>query len=653
MGKYDDWAREAREASALAKTSAGTFETNTGRPPGVRDVRDPGSSAGLLTGLRAGLSQDAETRARIYAASRFPDDPSAQERYGIIGGDVVFTGDDRDIYREGTGFAGAGEAVGQHGLPMAGGTVGGLLANAPGAGLGGAIGESVRIALSGLLNDEPQTITGNLMDIGAEGALNYGGWRLGDAIGSKLVDRRTARDLSAFNPAAAQALQRTAQEYGIGLTGAESSGLRSLQGKQRVLQNTAGEAGDVMGDFYTRRTDVQIPAAMERVLGPRQDSTTVGGRARDAATRALEQMKADRAKASSPFYKAAEKESGVETQSVVDLIDSQLDVYKGTRVGRELSSVKSSLIEKKGGGTSQDILKTRIDQLHAAKMDLDLKIKKMKRDLGIGDNDPALRPLMEVKSTLLDEMSRVSSAYDAGRIAHKVMSKPLNEAREGLIGELAKTKNDRLVGLAERMLNADSNTTTILQAKAFFERQAPGLWDDVLAVYLRQVWEKARAPLQSGSNPMAGANFAKTLNTDSMQRNLRAAMGPDRYQIFRDFLDVLEATGKVRQGDSITHFAGEASKQMAFEAHPVQNVVLKPVTGLRDWWLDVQTDAYKGELARIMTSPDALLRLRELRKLSPTSQKAMDIVSQVIVNVTGENAADLVESKPRTRLPAR
>ena len=228
MSKYAQWAQQAKDAGALDATTGGVYETPKGRAPGMRAVYDSPSSAGLLTSMRAGLSDDPNTRAGVYAGARFPDDPNASERYGIIDGDVVYSGDDGNLYREGAGVAGMGEAIGAGGPAFAGGTIGGLLGGPVGAGIGAAGAEGYKLAASNLMNDEPQTVGGNMVDMGVEAALNAGGWKLGDVIGNRLVSRRTARDISRYNLADARKLMNKSQNVGIELTGPEATGLRSL-----------------------------------------------------------------------------------------------------------------------------------------------------------------------------------------------------------------------------------------------------------------------------------------------------------------------------------------------------------------------------------------------------------------------------------------
>ncbi len=644
--KYQRWIAEAKGAADVSATTGGTFETFTGKAPGFRQVLDA-PSAGLLTGLRAGLSDDPETKKRVFAQARFPNDPDALQRFGLLNGDVVFA-QDGQLLREGTGTAGIGSAISRGAPALVGGTIGGVTGGPLGAGLGGAAGESARLIASNLVNDEPQTMEGNALDLAGEAVLNALGWKVGDVIGNKIIDRRTVRELGRLDLSSAKALQESARNFGIDLTAAESTGAQSLIAKQRLLQNSPGEAADVMGEFIENRTTNQIPQAVDRVVGRQVDAANVGGRMRDTANRTLAQLKADRATASRPFYQAADAEGGVNTEEVVNLIDGQLERFQGTRIGKQLGKIRKSLIEKPGGELEQDVLKRRIDQLHAVKLDIDLQIKKLQKNVGLSENDPTLAPLLQIKNKLLEEMSAASTKYDAARLAHKVMSKPLNEARDGLIGELAQVKDPKLAGLADRILGPNADPSTVIQARGLFERKAPGLWEDVLAVYLRKVWETSAKPLQRGANPMAGANFAKTLRTPSMTRNLRAAMGPDRYRSFSDFLDVLEATGRVRPVDSGTAMLTEAGKNERVTGAPIVSR-LGPLK-LREWWIDVATDKSKANLARVMTSPDALNKLRELRKLDPKSQAALNIVSDAIVSAGAAGTNDLV-NQPPTDLP--
>ena len=74
----------------------------------------PGEGAGFTTSFKAGFVEDLPTKFRILARAKFPDDPDAIERFGVIGGDIVFLNDEGVLEKATGGFfdiAGSGFAL--------------------------------------------------------------------------------------------------------------------------------------------------------------------------------------------------------------------------------------------------------------------------------------------------------------------------------------------------------------------------------------------------------------------------------------------------------------------------------------------------------------------------------------------------------------
>lgn len=106
-------------------------------------------------------------------------------------------------------------------------------------------------------------------------------------------------------------------------------------------------------------------------------------------------------------------------------------------------------------------------------------------------------------------------------------------------------------------------------------------------------------------------------------------------------------------GQSITHFAGEAAKETGRKAAPVASLVTSPLrpAALRDWWIDMKTGRYNETLADIITNPGAMGKLKELRKLSPRSEKAINIVGTVLSGMGLELGQDQVGPPPTHPVP--
>ena len=153
---------------------------------------------------------------------------------------------------------------------------------------------------------------------------------------------------------------------------------------------------------------------------------------------------------------------------------------------------------------------------------------------------------------------------------------------------------------------------------------------------------------------MAGDWRKRVFGSERQQKIMQLAMGPQRYSAFTDLMEVLEATGRVPKGQSMTQPAMEAAKQESFDAAPVASLTKGfGIGGLRDWWIANKTDAWRTSLAKVITNKDAvdtLSQLRKLRSLNPKSEKAIEVVSLALTQA-GVMGGGKVLSTPPSRIP--
>ena len=229
-----------------------------------------------------------------------------------------------------------------------------------------------------------------------------------EAIGQGLTrfsQRRQARDIERLDPRQAAELQRLAREQGIQLTPAETTGLPSLAQQQKLLGNTPG-AGDDLGDFYRRRADEQIEPAVGRFLdevGDFAGDETAGELTRAAATRAMDDVAANRAAQASPIYqKAFAAGRPVDTSDVFKQLKSAKSRFpEGGEVRRTLGRAERLLQRQveKADGTPAYIAETDMQRLHGAKVEIDQMLEGANLSKRLGATTRA--QLQGVKTSLL------------------------------------------------------------------------------------------------------------------------------------------------------------------------------------------------------------------------------------------------------------
>ena len=127
-----------------------------------------GSGASFWAHLKAGIVDDPITKAKIYAADRFPDltEDERMKRYRLVSGEVVFKDMDNKWYSESPGmfhnklkkFLGETTA---HTPAIAMGVVG-AMGGPELAALGAAGGEGIRKTIGATVFDEPQKTRENI-----------------------------------------------------------------------------------------------------------------------------------------------------------------------------------------------------------------------------------------------------------------------------------------------------------------------------------------------------------------------------------------------------------------------------------------------------------------------------------------------------------
>ena len=635
---------------AVQPVNAGLFETPTGRPqgyaaqPAIQDATDTPSSVIA----KAGLVDDPGTKMRLFAESRFPNDPDAVSRYGMQDGVVVFRGDDGQLYREGGALGdGLTEVLSSDAPAAVMGAIGGGFGGVPGAALGSGAGESFKKIIANLILNEPQVAENNAFDIMVEGVMGALGQRAGQKNFSDLVDRQSARDLDRFSRPNALALEREAINEGISLTGAEISNVPSLLSSQRVIGKSHGEAGDIMGEFNRNRTEVEIPRAVERRIGEVRHEDLVNNDLTNASQDAVRAAEKERSALSSPEYQAAfASDVSLDPAPVLSKVDEYLKTAKG-RGRAALMEARATLFKE---GPEGPILDTSVEGLHNAKTAIDAMIDaKQGADAGI---DRIARGRLDQTRKALNNVLNKVPEYKRARQVHADNSGIVDEVQESVLGVMAKIKTNLGGNAVMKLFNETTSPRQVALAKQYISKQSPELWDEVTRSYLLNRWIKASREGATGQSGNVGGQFRKLVFGSARQRMaLKEALGPAKYAGLDKLMQVLEATTRVQGGDSITHFAQVGEREMARTAAP-EHALLKPL-GLREWWIDRRTEGWKTDLATALTAPNSLPLLKQLRRLSPRSRKAVGVATQLLLQVgQGTSARQLVPGETTAPPPS-
>ena len=611
--------------------------------------------ASALTALKAGVPTDKQAAIKIFAEARgIPVD-----RYRVVGDEIVYQANDGQYYKEipsvftkpmtAAGYyapdvleAAPDIAAGIATSPMLLAGPAGVAGSAAITGGVAAGTNAVRQAIAGLLGD--QEFSG--ADVAKQGLISGGMQVLPFGVG-KILEKNLAKDIGKINTKEVADLTQKAKDLGIQLTPAELTNLPSLKSQQKVLGNIV-ESADTLGDFYLQRYKEQVQPAVNKFLNTISkvdDPMTAGYRGQSALKDRVVQLEKAREEGSAPLYRAAfERSVPVDVAPIVKDIDAMLKIAKGDEL-KALQRIKNNLYREKPSFNAQGdevMVKTfedRLPALQRAKFDID----KMFKEESFSSMDNVIQgEVTNIKNRLIQSMGKDNPMYLEANKAFEELSQPLNIFAERRAGQsLTAVSKDNLNDLANRLF-ANASPQTVRYTRQQIQAVSPEAWNDVTRAYLQTQWEKAMKPRIGAKEPRidAGADWkAMILGDTKSQKALLEALGAQQFQALNNLTQVLEAAARVKKLGSDTAFNQRALKEMEENA-PSALAAFAQVTGsamtplkygefFKNWATERAFSANAEQLANVITSKDGMNRLRELRKMSPTTPKFISGLAQL------------------------
>lgn len=644
MGKWADSMRAEMEHD----TSQGQVSPNSmvgGELAWGADMRPSPTPAGMGTAARVGMIEDPNARMAAYARARFPDDPHAAQRYGIIDNDIVYRGDDGQIYRETGTLGNVAEYVGgQVVLPMTGAAIGTAAGGPVGAAVGGAAGLAYQ-KLGGLAQGDRQSAGGNAFDMGLEGLLSWAGAKLGEVLGKKVANRRVVRDIGQFSSGDTKRLMDTAKRFGITLTPAEASNLGSLINQQKRLGQGMDEAGDILKQFYGDRAG-QVAAAVDDFIGKTPAASQAGASVRDVALSTLDDAKAAQRAASGPLYGSLDKANPLVPEEAFMVLEED-DLVRGY-IDKVVSDPKFGVMD-----TPRNSYRV-IDQAGKVMGDEARALKQAGRNYEASVVEQA-------RNRLLDQMNDTVPGYKDARKAWAGAKEYLDELEGGFEGMMARVKDPQLAKIPKELLASEKYGPGDVSRwrKLFLSQGKEKEWDGLVNVWLRDVWEGKAAKGRTVKD-LAGARFAEfVFGTPRQQKMLQEALSPKRYGDLKALVEVLEATGRAGGQQSMTEPAMQAARKEAIDAAPIKSALRNlspadPLGEVRDLLISRDVEKWRAMMARVISSKEAmgeLEKLRVLKSISPKDEKVLQIVSGVLSRAGVLGGAQVVAPNTPDQVP--
>ena len=613
------------------------------------------SGASALTALKAGVPTDKQAAIKIFAQAR----GIPESRYRVVGDEIVYQANDGQYYKEipsvftkpmtAAGYyapdvleAAPDIAAGIATSPMLLAGPAGVAGSALITGGVAAGTNALRQSIAGLLGD--QEFSG--ADVAKQGLISGGMQLLPFGVG-KFLEKNLAKDIGKISTTEVADLTQKAKDLGIQLTPAELTNLPSLKSQQKVLGNIV-ESADTLGDFYLKRYKEQVQPAVNKFLSTISkvdDPMTAGYRGQQALKDRIVQLEQAREEGSAPLYRAAfERSVPVDVAPIVKDIDAMLKIAKGDEL-KALQRIKANLYREKPSFNAQGdevmvkAFEDRLPALQRAKFDID----QMFKEESFSSMDKVIQSeVTNIKNRLVQSMGKDNPMYLEANARFEELSQPLNIFAERRAGQsLTAVSKDNLNDLANRLFN-NASPQTVRYTRQQIQAVSPEAWNDVTRAYLQTQWEKAMKPRIGAKEPRidAGADWkAMILGDSKSQKALLEALGPQQFQALNNLTQVLEAAARVKKLGSDTAFNQRALKEMEENA-PSALAAFAQVTGsaitplkygefFKNWATARAFSANAEQLANVITSKDGMNRLRELRKMSPTTPKFISGLAQL------------------------
>jgi hypothetical protein len=614
-------------------------------------ISEPSMAASAGTAFMGGVPTDKQAAINYFAKQR----GISPRRYTVIDGDIAYQADDGKFYKEVVGLGATSAYYAPDVLELAPDIAAGV-ALAPtalvnplvAAGGVGAVSAASNLARQMFAN----MTAGQKVDpyqVGLAGLLS-GTAELAPVARQAMVERRLAKDIAQVNPNVVASLRAKAGKVGVDLTPAELTDMASLFAQQKVVGNVP-ESTKKMQDFYKKR-EAQVQNAVDDYLSSLSkvdDPAVAGNRGIQALEVQKENLIKARSDAVAPIYQAAFDSSvPVNTQPVLDQIDNMLKTQPPTgKASGYLRKIKD-LIQRPDIDAEGNVLKTfkpedRLPNLQNAKFEIDSMLK----DEAFGSLDKTIQgQITGIQKNLVERMGADNADYVAANRAFERLSAPINEFNERITGvSLMQMSPDNLKNFANRIFQNPSPETIKYAKKQIIAGGGEEAWNAVTKSFLEEQWTLAKKPskTQQGAKFDTGNTWQNVIMGDPKQmKAMQAALPPAQFQALRDLADVLEAAGRVKKLGSDTAFNQLITEEL-MKNPPVTSITtgvaratgaaLQPLQYgkmIADWATRKDASANAANIADIITSPDGISRLKELKKMSPTSAQRWAGLAQLL-----------------------
>lgn len=435
----------------------------------------------------------------------------------------------------------------------------------------------------------------------------------------------------------AQDLVTRSHALGAPITGAEAisqvTGGNKLSAIQRYVENQPrGEGAQIMGEFMDVRPQQtkNMAAKFLREMSPSQvSSMELPSQMAGASENVIKSAENVGNVKANPFYKASENQK-VDNSTMVSL-------FQNPKIEQAVKAVKSN--------PNYDVVNQPLNTVKtfdAAKRFLNDQYEEFTRQ----GKDNAARIANNAANQITSNIDVISPQYQQARqIIAENQKNVVEPMKKGTIGQLASTKGyaedaaaqqrNLLMPVSPKALNPDEISKTVELLKT----QNPDIARQWTAQNLQSIFDEAAREKVSGGNQFGGANFVKkVMGNEAQNKNLEALItssaGDEAWKGFKNMTEVMQAQGQRMPANSATAFNSILTKEMESGGPGaiIKNAKTMGTDLYQAWRLSQNTKM----LAKLLTDPESVDKLKELSKTNPESKKALNIVNSVLGGYTAQ-----------------
>jgi hypothetical protein len=411
----------------------------------------------------------------------------------------------------------------------------------------------------------------------------------------------------------------------------QATGLPSDLLAQRFLGQIDPTSKKVLDSLKRQDSDVyDATVLVSNQIASEETIEFAGKKLRDASEKAIAARRAIQKQASSPIYKQAFRR---QRQGKVPLLNmSRFDV-KYRNIAKQFDPKKAG-VNDEISESLKDIVR-RVDaaggdlrQLHNVKMHIDRMLEKTGED---GLARSSKRFLRDVKSDLVDELTKQSPSYRAARSEFIRTQGPIDELLNSIVGKVSSLSDDQLDQAASKVFNQNVTPEAVRSAKKVIQEQDPEAWNQIVRRELfRRVGgiqaKVAEQGVENISNTPGELKAAIFGNENQRRVLLQSLEGEPRKNLL--YLEkILESTASGRAaGSPTTPFAVIRDKLMG-SLRVAKQAITSPLETVAKVGDETIFNRNARALADIMFDPKWIERMSEVRALGNSKQAATKIES--------------------------